>query len=303
MFFKTREKIAIDGIMPERALLRLKRAHIALYNVQKPQKNRIVFCIDAKDSPKVFAIYPKVCYNNSGYTPYSARSLGLYGVGALVEKAKKRLGFVLGVLLFCGVSVAADSFVFGVDFVGTDVYRREVLAALEKRGIKPFSVYKSGEEDLVCSEILSLSGVEYCSVKKLGLRVVVEIRTSPFQTQTALQGEMLSKHSGTVLSIVAIKGTPLKKIGDTVRVGEPLVGDYFITQDGGQVRVEIIARAHIACVYEAEIPAQTAEEAFAAAYLESGISSEDTVTERKVEQTQNGYFVRLAYTALQRMNV
>ena len=43
------ERVAIHGIMPERALLRLKRAGIAVYKLQKPQKNRVEFCVNKKD--------------------------------------------------------------------------------------------------------------------------------------------------------------------------------------------------------------------------------------------------------------
>lgn len=303
MFVRTMEKIAVDGIMPERALLRLKRAGIALYKVQKPQKNRIVFFVNAKDCQKVFAIYPKVCYNNSVYTPYTAQSLGTFGIGAIVKKAQKRVGFALGALLFAVLTVAADGFVLNVEFSGSAVYRREALALLEEQGIAPFAPYKTGSEDLFCSKMLSLPGVEYCSVKKSGLRVVVELRTAPFQTPQTQTGTMTAKRDGTLLSLTVIRGTALKKQGDTLRVGEPMVGEYFLTQDGEQVRVEIIARAHIACTYEKEFFTQTQEEAFAAAYLEIGLTADDSLTGREILPTENGYTVRLSYTVVQRMNV
>ena len=35
-------RFVIEGIMPERALLRLKRAGIAVYHVKKRQKNQIL---------------------------------------------------------------------------------------------------------------------------------------------------------------------------------------------------------------------------------------------------------------------
>ena len=53
MNFLPRVRIAIDGIMPGRALLRFKRAGICLYNIQKPQKNRILFSVKKKDCEKV----------------------------------------------------------------------------------------------------------------------------------------------------------------------------------------------------------------------------------------------------------
>ena len=54
-FFSFRERLAIEGIMPERALLRLKRAGIDVFDVKKPQKNQILLSVKAKDCEKVFA--------------------------------------------------------------------------------------------------------------------------------------------------------------------------------------------------------------------------------------------------------
>ena len=58
-----RERILLEGNMPERALLRLRREKIALYHVRKTAKDRLLFSVNREDAEKIFAIYPKVCYN------------------------------------------------------------------------------------------------------------------------------------------------------------------------------------------------------------------------------------------------
>ncbi len=299
---RLQERVLIEGIMPERALLRLKRAGIGVYNVKKTQKNQILFHVKKKDSEKVFAIFPNVCYNNNGYTPYTARKMGAVGIGKTLQKLKNRTGVVIGALLFCALTLYADNFIFGVDFVGTDVYAREAIAALEENGIKPFSVYRAGNEDLVCAKILSQKDVEFCSVKKSGLVAVVEVRLSPFSERTLVAGDMRSARTGTVLSVTALRGTPLKGKGDSVQAGEPLVGGYFLTGNGEGKRVEVIARASIACVYEATIQTQSEEEAFATAYLELALLERDVITSKTVIQTDEGYSVKIEYTAIQTMN-
>ena len=143
-----RVRIAIDGIMPERALLRLKRAGICLYNIQKPQKTRILFTVKKKDCEKVFAIYPSVCYNNNGYTPYTAKKIGALGLAKVSERLKNRVGLLLGVLFFCSATLYADAFVFGVEFIGSEIYAREVYTALKEQGITPFARYPKGKEHI-----------------------------------------------------------------------------------------------------------------------------------------------------------
>ncbi len=99
-FFVFRHRFSVEGIMPERALLRLQRAGICVYNAQKIKKNQILFSVSAKDSEKVFAIYPNVCYNISAYSPFVVRKIGVEGIAKYVELFQKRVGFLLGGLLF-----------------------------------------------------------------------------------------------------------------------------------------------------------------------------------------------------------
>lgn len=295
-------RYAIEGIMPERALLRLKRAGIAVYHVKKPQKNQILFSVKKKDSEKVFAIFPNPCYNNSVYSAYTAKRLGVFGAWRYFEALKKRTGLIVGGILFCALTLFADGFIFGVRFVGTDVYAREAVIALEENGIKPFSRYQKGNEDLVCAKLLKNKGVEFCSVQKRGLYAVVEVRLSPFLEYAPVKGDMLSKRSGTVLSIIALRGTPQKKAGDKVQAGEALVSGYFETQSGEKKSVEVIARASVACTYEKSLQAESAEEAFAKAYLELGLLERDEITKKTVKERGKEYVVTIEYTAIQTVN-
>ena len=301
--WERKRRLMVEGIMPERTLLRFKRAGIAVYNAKKTQKNHLVFTVREKDIEKVFAIYPKVCYNRTVKSPYLLRDLGAVGIAKPLIWAKKRAGFLAGALLFCAATVFADSFVFGVEFVGTDVYCREVYAALEEYGVQPFSRYERKNEDLICARLLSLDGVEFCSVKKSGLRVVVEMRLSPFAKKSDKRGDMSAKHAGTLLSVTVIKGTALKKAGETVQKGEPLVGAYFLTESGEQKRVQAVARVSVACVYEADVQTETAEEAFAKGYLDAELSPSDTITAKSVEKRESAFHVKIEYTAIETFNL
>ena len=91
-FYIGKEELLLEGVMPQRALLRLRRSGISLYNVKKIEKNRILFQVKRKDSEKVFAIYPNVCYNNSVYSPYTVKNLGARGALRYLEWAKRRAG-------------------------------------------------------------------------------------------------------------------------------------------------------------------------------------------------------------------
>lgn len=297
-----RERILLTGMMPERALLKLRRAKIPLFHVEKLQKNQIVFHVMKKDVEKVFAIYPKVCYNKPDYRAYRVQSLGAVGFGKYVETLKRRVGLVLGGLLGLSVVLASQPLVLAVDFVGTSVYARETYQTLEEVGIKRFSPYKAGEEDSVCARLLALDGVEYCSVQKIGHRVVVETRLSPFPKTQTKTGVMRATRTGEIVSMTVLRGSPLKKVGETVQQGETLVGDWFSTEDGGQVRVEIIARVCIACTYTLDVEAEDEDSAFAKAYLAAGFTDKDEIKENSVERQGELYRVNFVYRTVDSMN-
>ena len=190
-----------------------------------------------------------------------------------------------------------------VDFVGTECYRREALQALDEVGIRAFTPYKRGQEDLVCAKLLALDGVEFCTLTKKGNRLAVEIRLSPFPIMRVEKGNMQAKHEGELLSMTVLRGTALKRSGDKVSKGEILVEDHFTTEQGGQVRVEIIARVCIACAWEGDIEAESKEDAFAKAYLALGLTESDTLQETKIENNGKTYRVSIRYQAIETMNL
>ncbi len=302
LFSAVKESFSVEGIMPERALLRLKRAGIPVYDARKIEKTKLLFRVKRKDIEKVFAIYPKVCYNGSNQSPYEVTHLGSVGVGKGFDFLKNRAGVLLGALAFCALTLAADNLVLGVEFVGSKVYAREILQALEENGVKKYAFYPEGKEDIVTARTLSLSGVEFCSVRKVGHWVRVETHIDPFTTKRLQKESLTATYSGEIRSITVLRGTALKKVGDSVQAGESLVGNWFETEDGEQVRVEPIARVQIACVYEGFFEGASEEDAFAEAYLLLALSDGDEITEKKITKTEEGVFVEISYLVTQRVN-
>ena len=289
--------------MPERALLRLQRAGICVFNAKKVEKNQILFSVSRKDSEKVFAIYPNICYNISTYTPFKVTKIGGVGLAKYVDIAKKRVGLWLGAMLFLATLTFADGFICGVEFVGSPVYQREIYIALEEGGITPFARYKAGNEDVICSKILALDGVEYCSVQKDGFWARVEVRYNPFAFRVIEKDSMRAKHTGELLALTVLKGTPRKKIGDKITQGDVLIENAFYTEGGGQVCVEAIGMAHIACVFALQIEAETEEEAFAKAYLQLNLSKRDKITDKEIVGSDGLYHVKIEYIAVETINL
>ncbi len=302
--FTLYDRIQIEGLMPERVLLRLRRAGIPLYHIQKEQKDRICLQVERKDVPKVFALYPTLSNEQSAYSPYKVKKLGGVGLAKAVDFCKNRLGFVLGGLLFCVITLAADDFVFGVEFVGAQEYKREAMQALEENGVALFAPYTEGKEDLVTAKLLALDYVEFCSVQKVGNRVRVEIRTSPFAHSVRRQGAMKAKHTGEIVALTVLKGTAVKKVGDSVAAGETLVQNVLTTQEGEQMRVEAIARVRLSCTYEGlHEGAESVEQAFCEAYLALALGEKDEIIAKEITQMEKGFHVKITYLVTESINL
>ena len=295
---KLRRRIVIEGNAPERALDRLRREGIPVFRVKKLKKNQILLRVNEKDAEKVFAIYPNVCYNISVYGGYTAKDAGAEGALKAVRRLKSRPGLAVGAALFLAAAFFADGFVLRVDVVGAEEYRRDVLAALAECGIGPFSRYSAEGAEEAAEKILALDGVGFCSVKKSGVTVTAEIRLAPFSEPSVTEGDMIAAHAGKIVQMAVLRGTPLKKAGDNVREGEPLVGGYFTDAEGNRVSVIAIARVTLSCVYEAEIRAESEAHALAQGYL----AVDGEIEESACERTDGGFLVRLVYTVTETIN-
>ena len=178
-----KKRVLIEGMMPYRALNRLRREGIFVENAKICQKNGVVFTVDAKDIVKIFAIYPNICYNGGRRVGYTAQVLPSTGIEKTVERIKKRTGLFLGCLLFLVLTLISNLFVLRVEVVGETAYESAVTEILAKNGIRPFEKFPDGKSDLATAEILRLDGVGFCSVQKVGSTVLVEVRTFPFTSE------------------------------------------------------------------------------------------------------------------------
>ena len=293
-----KEKIVIEGVTPERALSRLVKAGICVFQVKKSKKNRILLTVRKKDSEKVFAIYPNMCYNISRSSVYSTRKAGKTGVYKLVSFFVKRVGFVLGVAVYFTAVALSQNLVLGVKVVGDKSYRSEVVETLRKNGVNYYGVYKSGKENSVCADLMQLKEVTFVSVKKSGYRVRVEVRTSSLSTELPKPGDMRSDRDGSLIELTVLKGTPLKKVGDRIRAGESLVGGYTLSASGEKREVYPVAKAVLLCVFQAEIVAESKEQALSSLPL----FVDGKVVKAEAEETENGFWVRAEYEYTQSVN-
>ncbi len=259
----TTEKWIVEGVMPERAIERLQKAGICIIEAKKVEKMQILFCINKKDLEKAFAIYPNMCYNSKRESVYSFTRVGAKDVRAKKIARLRLVGVGLGVCLFFAIVAFSSPYVFRIDVVGTDVYQREVRSILQTHGIKLYAPYKREVEDAVCAKILALDGVEFCSMRKSGNGVTVELRLNAFSSARREDGGLVAPRKGVLVSGAALGGTLLKKVGEEVSSGETIVADYFVTGEGEEekrAQTHVVAKIKLLCEEQVRGETQSAAE-------------------------------------------
>lgn len=256
----------VDGVMPERAIDKLQKSGISVFSAKKIKKTQILFHIMKKDIEKAFAIYPNMCYNNIRGSVYTFTRVGALTPRERVTRRFRLLGILLGVCCFLIAVLGSTDLVFKIEVVGSKVYEREVVEILKENGVGVFSGYKSGKEKEISAQILALDGVEFCSVKKSGNRVIIEVRQTPLPQIKIEEGDLIAPRSCRLEKAVALGGTILKKAGEEITAGESIVGGFFMNLDGvSQSPTTVVATAKLLCVEE--ITARSEEEGRAQAIL------------------------------------
>lgn len=296
------EEYTLQGDRPERGLHRLKKVGVTVYNVKKVTEDTLVFKAKRKDYKKIFAIFPNLCYNSAVQRQLTLKNRKVTGLGKVFDFFKKRLSLILGGMLTLAVVLFANQCILGIKFVSNDVYKREALSVLKEYGVQPFSLYQTGNEDMICAKLLKEKYVEFCSIKKEGLWLNVDIRLSPFNEIKKDSGKMYAKHTGVIIGITALSGTPIKKVGDNVVAGECIVENY--TQIEGEQRqfVEVVATVKTLCSYEDIVPASTKEEAFSKTYLALNLEK-GKIIEKEITKSTTGFIVKIRYETLQSINL
>lgn len=298
-----KERLLLCGLCPERALVRLTKSGISVYRARKKDAKSIAFSVRKKDLEKVFAIYPNVCYNGDTGCAYCVRRLPLTGFNRLLSFLKNRWGLLVGTLVFVLTVSTVEKTVLRIEIDAPEVYRAQVLEILREYGVQPYAWYVEGKEDLICAHLLSKDGVSGCSVQKRGVVLTVSLRTNSF-VQKTVEEPFTALRAGELVRLVTLRGTPLKRAGDAVALGETLVSGVLQTEGKDPLPVRVVAYATISCEWTGQYPFSDETKAEAQAYLDAGLDDERaTLVESKVLPSEDGATVTVRYLWTQRVGI
>ncbi len=280
------EEWQVEAIAPFRALDKLARRGVSVYDVQKLSPTCLKFRAKSKESKKIFAIFRGSCY-----TVTKCRSVRLKRVA---DAAARRPGVLAGALLFLAFGFAVNFFVLDIRVEGSGArYEERAVEILRENGLHAFAPFGEDKAAKAGTELLSLPGIVFAEVQKSGCVVTVTLEESEDTPVPSRQTDLKAAAGGEVESITVLRGTALVKAGDAVKEGHTLAGGFFETPEGERRETFAVARASILHSYAGEFASgEESEEALARAVASANmIAGGEPVDYTYTVREENGKFI------------
>ena len=231
----------VDGLNLVNYINTLKNKGISLYNLTKTNAKSITFSIEIKDEQKFFAISKNMCYNYKKVKSFSGKGYPFFYLS-------KNIGLVIGCFLFIFLTFIFNDLVFEISFTGKgSVYKNQINSYLKNNGITTFTRFSQIDLNSLSDGILaSNENLSFCECQKVGNRLIIETasKVKPTPVLSAQAPYLKTDFSGEIVELKVYRGTPLKKVGDKVEVGEIIV-DGFVNIKEQTVKTNVIASAKI----------------------------------------------------------
>lgn len=280
------EEWKVEAIAPFRALDKLARRGVTVFDVQKISPTCLKFRAKSKESKKIFAIFRGSCY--------TVTKCGSVRLKRLADALARRPGIVAGVLLFCAFGFASNFFVLDIRVEGSGArYEERAVQILRENGLYAFAPFGEDKAAKAGAELLGLPGIVFAEVQKSGCVVTVTLEESEETPVPVRESDLKASAGGEVESITVLRGTALVKAGDTVAEGQTLVGGFFETPEGERKDTFAVARASILHTYAGEFTSgEESEEALARAVSSANmIAGGEPLDYTYTVREENGKFI------------
>lgn len=289
------ERYEITGLNREYLLNALARRQIPVYRVKKIQKNKVRLTISASSRKKLFAFLDGSCYN--------VKKVRTFGLGAPILFLKKRMGIVVGIAAFFAVVTVLGGLMLDVKYVGSGaVYATEINRALEDGGVKRYSFFSAWDNEEIERKLFALGKFSFVSVSRKGMRLVVrtELAESPPPILERGQTQMTAVEGGVVVSLKVLRGTPLVKVGDTVKRGDVVVSGVY-TAGEEQREDAVLATLVLSCTTQVVCPLPSSEEEKDAAviFAKHAVAELGEITGCDAQEEGGEYVVTVTYQRTQ----
>ena len=174
-----------------------------------------------------------------------------HGAPFWAHRYRKRVGLVLGVLLFLGSLSVMSNFIWEIQVTGNDVIpSQEILQVLETLGVKQ-GAYRPGLDirSIERNAMLQLQRLSWIAINISGSTAVVEVRERVMPPEMMPDDDVpcnvVARYTGQIRQMQIFDGQSVVKVGDTVQAGDLIVSGILQNKYGTAIlkhaRAKVIA--------------------------------------------------------------
>ena len=228
-------EICILGDFCEKIINLFSVNNINFWNIKK-YKNKIELCILIKDFKKIRKI--------KGKTKVKIKIINKFGLPFIIKKYIKRIGLVVGIILFFIIINTLSLFCWNVSVSGNKkVSENEILSACQEIGIKNGIKLKGLNMQQIREKLLlNCSDLSWSSLNIEGSKITVNVTEINKDNKKNMPANIIADYSGSVKEIYVETGCAEVKKGDSFIKGDILVSGI---ENYGSNNKFVEAKAHI----------------------------------------------------------
>lgn len=221
--FKDRITILIEGVNIKRLLKNIIKNDIEIFNLNQNNYKSIEITINAKKYNKI-----KLLLTNFRY-----KTIKNTGLSFVKQFSFSHLGIIIGFVAFLMLLFLNANFVSTIYINGTErINNNEIVSFLKSKNIKTNTFFTSFDNEELEAELENkFTDISFCSVIRKGTNIIINIKEKLYAEDILESFDIISQFNGQILSLSCNQGTPLVKVGDSVKAGEILIAGYIENGD------------------------------------------------------------------------
>lgn len=173
---------------------------------------------------------------------FEIKSIKYRGFCGTLDFFKHRVGIIIGIFVLISFLIVMNNFLFNIQINGCEkISSDEIVNLLNENGYKNFTNLNSVDTKKIEKLVLdNFSQISMCSAIVRGNSIVINVKEKILNEEYENLGKLsplLATQNGLITEIDLIQGTVLVKVGDIVKVGDPLVAPYTLDSNGKQIPI------------------------------------------------------------------
>lgn len=160
------------------------------------------------------------------------------GVISFFNSTIFRIGIIIPIFIFLIFLCISNAFVFNYKIYGNELINtQEIEDVLKEQNIAGITKKSDIDTTKLTNALQEIDKVSLVSVIIKGNTLIINIKEKVYNSEYEDKGEftpLKSNFNGIITEISLIQGTPLVKVGQTVKIGQELVAPY-VTDTQGQI--------------------------------------------------------------------